>query len=279
VTRIREQLEMLLTAVEASVDFSEEIGDFDRERAREVCEGALRSIDKLLWNADAGRIMREGYRVAIVGPPNAGKSSLLNALLRSERSIVTDIPGTTRDYIEEQADFGGVPVVLIDTAGLRETQDTVESIGVQRSRAIASQADVIWYVYDGAEGWSDEDEMLSGAFGSLVRLLANKSDLGTSGPGMPISTTTGNGLDRLVQDIREQAQVDSTEPLINRRHEPILLSVRDILETFDDSLGESPDDLLSVLLTSAVMQLGEITGETATPDMIERIFHDFCIGK
>ncbi|MEZ0325840.1 MAG: tRNA modification GTPase, partial [Fimbriimonas sp.] len=279
VSRIRQEIERLLSAVDASVDFSEEIGEFDRERAAEVCAAALRAIDKLLWNADAGRIMREGYRVAIVGPPNAGKSSLLNALLKIERSIVTDVPGTTRDYIEEKADFGGVPVVLIDTAGLRETQDTVELIGVQRSRVIAAQADTVWYVYDGSEGWSDEDEMLASAFGSYVKLLANKSDLGASGPGMPISAMTGAGLDRLVEEIKEHAQVDSAEPLINRRHEPILLATRDALEAFEMSLGEAPDDLLSVLLTQAVMQLGEITGETAAPDMVERIFHDFCIGK
>ncbi len=279
VGKVREELEKLLGAVEASVDFSEEIGDFDRERAAQVSAAVLRSIDKLLWNADAGRIMREGYRVAIVGPPNAGKSSLLNALLKTERSIVTDSPGTTRDYIEELADFGGVPVVLIDTAGLRESQDPVESIGVQRSRTIASQADAIWYVYDGSRGWSDEDELLSVAFGPFIKLLANKADLGSSGPGLAISATTGEGLQSLIEDVREHAQVDSVEPLINPRHERILLAAREVMDAFDLSLGEAPDDLLSVLLTQATMLLGEITGDTAALDMIDRIFHDFCIGK
>jgi tRNA modification GTPase len=278
VIRIREDLIRLLSGIEASVDFSEEIGDLDRVQAAEVCNRLLFSIDRLLMNAESGRILREGFRIAIVGPPNAGKSSLLNALLGAERAIVTDTPGTTRDYIEEQADFGGVPVVLIDTAGLRESDDAVESIGVQRSRTVASQADLVWYVYDGSIGTVTEDEVA--AFDRPVRLVANKADLGTSGPGLPVSALTGDGLAGLVQEVREQVDLDVAVPLINRRHETILLTARDTLETFEHALeNEGADDLLSVLLSQTIIQLGEITGETAAPDMVERIFHDFCIGK
>lgn len=280
VIRIREDLLRMLSGIEASVDFSEEIGDFDREAAGRSCSRILFEIDRLLMNAEAGRILREGYRIAIVGPPNAGKSSLLNRLLGSDRAIVTETPGTTRDYIEERADFGGIPVVLVDTAGLRDTDDSIEAIGVQRSRHLASKADAIWFVYDGSLPWSDQIAEEADSFDRPVKLVANKADLGSNGPGLPISALTGEGLPELIQDTKEQIDIDPTTPLINRRHEPILLSARDTLETFEHALqNEGADDLLSVLLSQCIVQLGEITGETAAPDMVERIFHDFCIGK
>ena len=275
----RERLLKMLGAVEASIDFSEEIGEFDRVSATLEVQSILRSIDRLLNNAEAGRIMREGFRVAIVGPPNAGKSSLMNALLGMDRSIVTDVPGTTRDYIEETADFEGVPVVLIDTAGLRDTEDLVESLGVQRSRALAAHADEIWFVYDIQEGWSPSLESQVKGFGRPVIVLANKSDLGGSGPGKRISAVTRDGLNELIEDIASRSEAQPGVPLINRRHEPILLAARETLEALELSLEDAPEDLLSVLITQTTMQLGEITGETAQPDMIEKIFHDFCVGK
>jgi tRNA modification GTPase len=280
VSGYRERLLKMLGSVEASIDFCEEIGEFDRVSSAREVSSILRSLDQLLNNAEAGRILREGLRVAIVGPPNAGKSSLMNALLGVERSIVTEVPGTTRDYIEETADFKGVPVVLIDTAGLRETSDLVETLGVQKSRALAAHADEIWFVYDVSQGWGEELDFLSRAFNRPVRLLANKADLGGSGPGQRVSTLTREGLDILVSDIAARAEAQPDVPLINRRHEPILLAARDTLEALELSLeGDAPDDLLSVLITQSTMQLGEITGETSSPDMVEAIFHDFCVGK
>lgn len=290
----------LLAAVEASVDFAEEIGEFDREAGREKVDNLLRRIAELLNTAEAGRIMRQGLRIAIVGPPNAGKSSLMNALLGTDRSIVTDVPGTTRDFVEEQADIGGVPCVLIDTAGLRDTDDPVESIGVQRTRAQAANADLIWYVYDSSVGWTDADVAAATSFGRPVLVVANKADLIKvepvgrlavppipSCPPFPyaasVSARTGLGLDFLGADIHETIfdpwEFDSG-PTINLRHQPLLERAQTALVGVAATLdGDQPDDLLSVGLQEAIGALGEITGETATPDIIDRIFHDFCIGK
>ena len=280
VAAVRKIFTALLAGVEASVDFSEEIGDFDRVAAQQDLDIAARRIDCLLEASTVGRVVREGFRIAIVGPPNAGKSSLLNALLREERSIVTEIAGTTRDYVEEAADFDGIPVVLIDTAGLRESHDQVESIGIQRSRAQASRADAIWYVYDASEGWQDHDEREVGGFDRPVTILANKSDLARGDRGLVVSSVTRDGLPDLIAKVKADAGVDEAQPLINRRHEPILREVREAIDELGYAMeSDAPDDLLSVLLHQAISCLGVITGETASTDMIERIFADFCIGK
>ncbi|MBC8066268.1 MAG: tRNA uridine-5-carboxymethylaminomethyl(34) synthesis GTPase MnmE, partial [Chlorobia bacterium] len=163
----------VLAAIEASVDFSEEIGEVDPQALNSRIESVQMTLAELLDTASTGRILREGLRIAIVGPPNAGKSSLLNRLLGQDRAIVTDTPGTTRDYVEERADFDGFPVVLVDTAGLRETNDPIEAIGVQKSRAIAANADLIWFVTDARD---PVDPSLF-SFEHPVVSIANKIDL------------------------------------------------------------------------------------------------------
>jgi len=278
ISRLREIVLGLLASVEASVDFSEEIGDFDRSEAEATTSSLLRDIDRLLGTASDGRIIREGLRIAIVGPPNAGKSSLLNALLKEERAIVTDIPGTTRDYLEERADFDGFPVILIDTAGIRDAVDPVEAIGVQRSRAQAAAADLVWYVHDASTPFPDEAEIFQ--FGKSVLLIANKSDQAVSRAGIAVSARTGDGLEELVRTSLADLGARLSEPTIGPRAEAHLAEAREALNDFMVALSShAPDDLLSVHLSTATEALGKITGETASPDIVDRVFHNFCVGK
>jgi tRNA modification GTPase len=276
---LTKQITAVLAAVEASVDFSEEIGDLDRQLAATKLQSALDQIEKLIETEHVCRILRQGLRVAIVGPPNAGKSSLLNAILGSDRAIVTEVPGTTRDFVEEQIELGGFPVVLIDTAGLRESQERVESLGIQRSRAIAANADVIWYVYDASDGWTfDDEEHLKSL--PAATIVANKADLTTGERGLPVSAVTREGLPALLQTLNLEADLAHREIAINPRQSELLQQAQGGLETAITTVqSDRPSDLISVLLQDALYALGQITGETAAPDMISRIFSDFCIGK
>jgi tRNA modification GTPase len=226
-----------------------------------------------------GRIVRNGIRIAIIGPPNAGKSTLMNRLLGMERSIVTPIPGTTRDFIEETAQWKGIPIVFVDTAGMRTTSDPVESIGVERSRDQARSADECWYVYDAAVGWTEHDGQLTSQLGK-VRIVGNKSDIAHPTHGEPISAGTGFGVAELLEATMRPYEHVQDGVWINDRHEGSLKNADEAVTSLLNELeGDRPDDLLSVLLSQVIADLGEITGETASTDMIEKIFRGFCIGK
>lgn len=288
---IRSRVLKLLAAIEASVDFEEEIGPLDREGALNELISVSESVEALLKTAELGHIMRRGLRIAIVGPPNAGKSSLFNAIVGRERAIVTAIAGTTRDYVEESVDMGGVPVVLIDTAGLRETQDEVEAIGIEHAKKQMRDADLTWLVYDVADENSMWDWKASVDPSCLV---ANKVDLHglekaerlrdshTRTPLYGVSAKTGEGIAELVSTVAKLAEQASALPIppISDRHKPLLVAAGWAITNAKATIEAfRPDDLLSTLLRSAANHLGEITGETASEDMIERIFADFCIGK
>lgn len=286
VDHISKRIGGVLAAIEASVDFSEEIGELDREGSAFSLASAVDEIDNLLETAPFSRILRRGLRVAIVGLPNAGKSSLLNAILGSERAIVTDLPGTTRDFVEEQIDVDGIPVVLIDTAGLRESQDRIESMGIQRSRTVAADADQVWYVFDSSVGWTvDDDLWLEGVSGAPSErrgptIVANKCDLTRSDRGIAVSASTGEGLGSLLASLPEGLDIGHREIAINSRHAELLGKVREVTDLSIQTLrSDRPTDLASVFLQDALYALGQVTGETAAPDMISRIFSDFCIGK
>ncbi len=266
----------ILAAIEASVDFSEEVGEVDTLDLSTRLSAAIRSLEDLLATAKTGRILREGLRVAIVGPPNAGKSSLLNRLLGSERSIVTDIAGTTRDYVEERVDFDGYPVVLIDTAGIRETDDLVETLGVQKSIALAANADLVWLITE----TNKESELFELKDSVPIIRITNKIDLGTDhSDTIGISCLTGEGFDILIKTAKDQFD----NPLgmaIQMRHEPeIQEAIQELGIAKEVLIYNRPPDLAAVGLRSAIQSLGRITGQTADADMIARIFRDFCIGK
>jgi len=281
VREIRTQIAGQLAAVEASVDFAEEIGEVDRDAMLGALIEVQRRLENLRRGAKVARQVREGYRIAIIGPPNAGKSSLMNRLLGSERAIVTAIPGTTRDFMEERADFDGVPVVLVDTAGLRESDDEVERIGMERAIQRAREADAVWFVYDGTVGLTDEDYELCASIGVIPEYLSNKADLGYAmGVGMPISAATGAGIDHLIESVRGEVLRHAPEIAINERHASLIDQALATLGELVRSLRyDVPDDLLSVFLNDLLATLGRITGDTAEEDLLERIFHDFCVGK
>lgn len=278
---IHAQVAGQLAAVEASVDFSEEIGEVDREAMAMVLAEIMGRLERLRSGAKVSRMVRDGYRIAIVGPPNAGKSSLLNRLLGSDRAIVTAVAGTTRDFMEERADFDGVPVVLVDTAGLRETEDEVERIGVQRAREQLRLADAVWFVYDGSVGLTEDDLAQYASLGVAAEFLANKSDLAArGGTGRAISAKTGEGIDTLVEGVRNEVLGHAPEIAINERHADLIGQALAVIDELLVSLKhDSPDDLLSVFLNDLLATLGRITGDAAEEDLLERIFHDFCVGK
>jgi tRNA modification GTPase len=277
VRAMRAQLLAALAAVEAHVDFEEELGPLDRGMVRDVADHVAREIEGWLSTERAGQIVRHGLRIALIGEPNAGKSSLLNALLGRDRAIVTPIAGTTRDTIEESVILGGIPCVLIDTAGLRETDDPIEVLGVARAQAAAANADAVWYLHDATRTPTPTPD--------CDLLLLTKADLVSPDAhvesGLSISAVTGQGLNRLHAWVAAQAEVaPDWACLIDARHAPLLRLALTGLNLVESTIEHDlPDDLLSVGLREAHAHLGEIIGENAAADMLTSIFSSFCIGK
>ena len=262
--------------------------------------GALQEMQEklqhMLEESQNGRMIRDGVMAAIAGTPNAGKSSLLNRLLQEERAIVTDVPGTTRDVLEEWITLRGVPVCLVDTAGIRETDDTVEKIGVSRARRYLDRADIILAVIDGSRPLTDEDkDILQSAADKNVIIVLNKTDLpsvmtsqdlSTYGfPICPISASTGDGLeelkDRLLQEVLKGGFTDGPSALLtNTRHIELVRQSAEALERARQSLQDGmPLDCAVIDIRQAWDTLGSITGDTVHDDIVEEIFSRFCLGK
>lgn len=296
---MRRELVGLLAAIEAGIDFPDEVGDMEPEAVAEVLESTREQVEQMLATADTGRVLREGIDTAIVGKPNVGKSSLLNLLVRENRAIVTEIPGTTRDVIEEIVNIGGFPFVVRDTAGIHHTEDVIEKIGVERAISLMEGADLVLCVVDGSEQLHGEDlSLLEKLEGRTAVLVANKSDLGVAlseadyrrilpkTPVVRISARTGQGLDELEKTVISQTVqggIDLTGDslLVTRaRHKQALKEAADSLEAAQETLNRGlPMDLVSVDIRGAAESLGEVTGHTIRDEVIERIFADFCIGK
>jgi tRNA modification GTPase len=295
---LRHALVTLLAEIEAAIDFPDDVEPPPDEelaaRAREV-RGRARA---LLETADAGRLYREGASLVLAGRPNVGKSSLLNALLREERAIVTPVPGTTRDIIEETLSLRGVPVRAIDTAGLRETLDTVEALGVERTRAQLAAADLVVWVVDASEGLTAEDRALGEELaGRKVVAAANKTDLGDrladgelrrlvgeEAPIVRLSALHRDGIDRLEEALAGRLLGENAAPesvwVSSARHQARLLAAVEALDLAIEATEARFDQAAIALdLKRAAEALGEITGETVTEETISQIFARFCVGK
>jgi tRNA modification GTPase len=297
-----------LVRIEASIDFpEEEVPPPDPAELAALLAEAQERIERLLAGADRGRVLREGLRVALVGRPNVGKSSLLNALLRTERAIVTPVAGTTRDTVEEKALIGGLAVQLVDTAGLATSDDPVERIGVERSRAAARAADMLLLVLDGSEPLTPADSEVAADLRELTQadetgatrpaiIILNKADLSRRlddeealalWPGASViatSTITGEGLAPLEEQIAALAlggTAQAGDALVSSaRHKDALRRGLEHTQAARATLADGlPLDFVAIDLRATLDALGEITGETATADLLDRIFAEFCIGK
>jgi tRNA modification GTPase len=299
---VRTWLVEALAYLEASIDFEEdEIPERDISSDLDRARAALR---QLLADAERGIIYRQGIRAAIVGRPNVGKSSLLNQLLRTSRAIVTDIPGTTRDTLEETLNLQGMPVILVDTAGITErTEDPIERLGIERSRSALAQADLALLVVDASQPLSDADRAIAAltqdksaiVVANKVDLLAAMPDTESQMPALespiagaacvPVSALTGQGLETLEELIVEtvlSGQVAASEaPVVtNPRHKEALSRALDHANAARAAQqGGELVDLVAIDVSAAVNALGEITGQTASEDLVETIFSTFCIGK
>lgn len=295
VTTLRDQAADLLALIEAYVDFPEEEIDPLQEEQITVAATFLRNeFSRLIASYEQGRIVRDGASLLILGRPNVGKSSLMNLLVGEERSIVSSLPGTTRDTIEESIVLSGLPFRIIDSAGIRESDDLVETLGVQRAFAKLANADLVLLVYDASVGFtSGDEEILQRCAHTPILLIANKIDLPympTPPPhGLPqlaVSCHCQSGLDLLPDKIEEILAPDVGHEMAegalicDLRHKEALLRAREALVSFVRLVQDSaPTELAACELRSVLTSLGEITGETTTDDILERIFSRFCIGK
>ena len=296
---LRHQLVDVVVNLEAVIDYPEEdIEDVTYNRVQESISFCCTEIDNLLSHAHTGKILREGLRTAIVGKPNVGKSSLLNALLKEDRAIVSQYAGTTRDVIEEQLLLDGVPLVLADTAGIRNTDDFVEKIGVEKSRQLLAEAELVICVIDGSMGLTPEDEaILAAAEGKPCVIIVNKSDLGLAvnlaalkerfgeDKVMTLSAKTLTGVEAFSAWLKSyvygsEGTLSDGAYIQNARQENLLrearVSLGDAGEAAENML---PYDCIVIDVRTAIDLLGEITGDTVQDEIINEIFSRFCIGK
>lgn len=301
-SRVKDIMDILLQMlahINAAIDFSEEdMEDIDYEDLEAKAIQVKEQIEKLLNTADRGKILREGLNTVILGKPNVGKSSLLNAILRENRAIVTNVPGTTRDIIEEYVNIDGIPLKIVDTAGIRETDNLVEKIGVDRAREMVDKADLIIAVFDISKPLTDEDrEIIELIKDKDVIVLLNKVDLPKEFdedlieaklPGKKIIKTSMKnklGIEKLEEEIKNmfysgQLDMESDVMITNVRHKNQLVKA---LKNIEDSLEairlNLSIDCIEVDVKACWENLGEISGDTVSEDIIDKIFSEFCIGK
>ena len=298
IRQIREQLLHEIAFIESALDDPEHISlDGYPQKLRAIVDNEYVEIDSLLKTSDNGRILKEGINTVIIGKPNAGKSSLLNVLVGTDRAIVTDIAGTTRDVLEEQINIGGITLNLVDTAGIRSTEDVVEKIGVKKAMEHANEADLIIYVVDSSVALDDNDyDIINFIKDKKAIILLNKSDLASKMSAddikklvdktvISVSAKESSGIDELSDTIKEmffdgQVSFNDEIYITNIRHKKLLSDAKESLKLVMNSIDDDmPEDFYSIDLMSAYESLGLIIGESVEDDLMDEIFSKFCMGK
>ena len=298
IKELREKIIYEIAFIESALDDPEHINiDGYGQKLKTVAEECKERIEHLLDTADNGKILKEGIDTVIVGKPNAGKSSLMNVLLKKERAIVTDIAGTTRDVLEEQMNLNGITLNIIDTAGIRDTEDVVEKIGVDKAKDYLVNADLIIYVVDSSTPLDENDEKIMGMIKDRTALvLLNKSDLDTVTTEemiashldqkiIKVSMKENQGIDELENAIKElffhgKVELNDEVYITNARHKAALSNAKDSLNMVLDSIAmEMPEDFYSIDLMNTYEELGNILGESLGEDLVNEIFSKLCTGK
>jgi len=295
---IRKRLIEKLTEIEARIDFEEDLPDLEEENIKDEIIAIRTDIYELIENAKRGSWVRSGLKVALIGKPNVGKSSLMNRLSKKEKAIVTDLPGTTRDLLESEIVLEGIPLTFIDTAGIRETENIIEQIGISRTQQALNQADLIILIFDCSNGWNQEDESILKQIPPTAPLLivGNKSDLKENhslgkdteiilekeNP-LLISAKTGEGEDELINYLLEScgsSKIHGLDIALNERQLDLAKSAMEALNNVDKVFDEKlPWDFWTIDLRQAINHLGELTGDDLTENLLDNIFSKFCIGK
>lgn len=299
VRELQNELLSMLAHIEASIDFpDQDVEEITSEELKKTAKHVYEEIDKLIATSNTGRIIKEGVKTVILGKPNVGKSSLMNALLRENRAIVTDIPGTTRDIIEEYVNINGIPLRIVDTAGIRETDDLVEKIGVERAKEMLRDADLAIVVFDCSKELEQEDiEIISLVKDKPAIVLFNKTDLDSKLREEDVSnmlkdkyiiTTSmleGKGIDKLEEKLKEmflssEVEIGEDPIVTNTRQRDLLIKAKENVQDALDALNmEMPVDCIEVDIKGCWENLGFITGDSIGEDIIDKIFKNFCIGK
>lgn len=299
IMKIKEKILSIMVDIEASIDYPEyDIEEVSNIKALNVLNDVRNNLINLESTFSNGKIIKEGIKVAIIGRTNAGKSSLLNAILREERAIVTDIEGTTRDTIEEAISIDGIPIKIIDTAGIRDTKDIVERIGIDKSREIAKKADLVIAIFDSTKDLTEEDEEILKIIKDKINIIVlNKMDLKgkitryddkltkINKDIIEISALNNKGIDKIYEKISElfnlnKINVDDSVVITNERHKNEITKAIKNVESAINTLNENmPMDVITVFVKETLENLGNITGESVSEDIINNIFAKFCLGK
>lgn len=299
INAIREKTLEIITDVEALIDYPEyDIEEVTNDKAMNVLLQIQRKLEKLEKSFDVGKIIKEGIISTIIGKPNSGKSSLLNAILKEERAIVTDIKGTTRDVIEEYIEVEGIPIKIIDTAGIRDSKDVVETIGIEKSREMADRADIVIAIFDSSSKLEKEDEEILNIIKDKKAILVlNKIDLNqnilkqekklldSQKEIIEISALNKEGIDKVLNKIIEmfkanEIKLDGEVLITNVRHKNLISKAIISTKTaIEDIRKNMPLDIISINIKEILEKLGEITGENVSEDIINNIFKKFCLGK
>jgi len=292
---LRDKVLEILSQINVTIDYPEEdIDDVERENLVADLKSVKSKISELLETSHRGKLIRDGINTVICGKPNVGKSSILNLLARDSRAIVTDIAGTTRDVIEERITIGNIVLNVFDTAGIRDTEDTIESLGIDKSKECIKNAELVLFVVDSVSGISDEDkEVFKSLDGKNVIVIMNKSDIIStfdtdmfSGYSVvKMSAKTGDGLDNLTSAIENMFNLGKitagdNNAITNLRHKEALTQALNSINSAISALGDFvPYDIVSIDLTDCATHLGEITGKTVSDEIVDKIFSRFCLGK